>query len=79
MRAGLGVSLALSLVTCSSHATRIRQDHAREFGCQERWVEVRDEGNGRFVATGCGFRSEWGCPDGACRMRDHQSYGVDSP
>lgn len=79
MRAALALVIAWAFATCSPLGGRIRRDHAREFGCQERWVEVRDEDNGRFVATGCGFRSEWACPDGQCQMRDHRSYGVDSP
>lgn len=63
----------------SPHGARIRGAHAREFGCQERWVQVSDEGQGRWRAIGCGFQSEWQCDSRECRMRDHRSYGMDSP
>lgn len=80
MRA-LGVAGVLMIAaTCSSpYAARIRADHAREFGCQERWVQVREQARGEWQATGCGFRSEWTCAERECRMRDARSYGVDSP
>lgn len=72
-------ALAVVAATCSPYSGSIRADHAREFGCQERWVAVSDQGEGRWQATGCGFRSEWVCAERRCRMRDHRSYGVDSP
>ncbi|MDQ3036628.1 MAG: hypothetical protein M3Y87_29820 [Myxococcota bacterium] len=81
MRA-LGIAVVLMIAaTCSSpYAGRVRTDHAREFGCQERWVQVREQDEpGRWQATGCGFRSEWSCAQRECRMRDSRSYGVDSP
>ena len=79
MRA-LGLLLFLGAAMCGSpYGARIRADHAREFGCQERWVNVSQQGEGRWQATGCGFLSEWTCRDRQCRMQDHRSYGVDSP
>jgi hypothetical protein len=64
-----------------AQAGRVRAEHAREFRCQERWVDVTRQGESpeRWQATGCGFLSEWVCRDRECRMRDHRSYGVDSP
>lgn len=76
----LALLVLLGAAMCGSpYGSRIRADHAREFGCQERWVSVRHEGQGRWQATGCGFLSDWVCRDRSCAMEDHRSYGVDSP
>lgn len=75
-----GLLVLLGAAMCGSpYGARIRADHARQFGCQERWVRADHQGQGRWQATGCGFLSEWVCRDRACAMQDHRSYGVDSP
>lgn len=76
----LPLVLAIFAGMCTSpYASRIRAQHAQQFGCQERWVEVRERAEDEWTATGCGFRSEWACRDRTCRMRDSGSYGVDAP
>ncbi|WP_169791726.1 hypothetical protein [Sandaracinus amylolyticus] len=74
------LAFAFAGMCTSPYASRIRVQHAQEFGCQERWVQVRESDvEGQWTATGCGFRSEWSCQERACRMRDSASYGVDAP
>lgn len=81
MRGALAAAGAIAWVTvaCSPWPARIRADHAREFGCEQRWVEVSGLADRRYQATGCGFRSEWTCRDRTCRMDDHRAYGVGGP
>ncbi len=79
MRRIVIVAVALIAAACTPYASRIRADHAREFGCQERWVRVTEAGPRRWEATGCGFQSDWVCAEQQCRMRDHRSFGVDAP
>lgn len=75
----LGVTLAAAASACVHAAARVQAEHAREFGCEARWVRVVDRGAGRFEATGCGFRSEWACRERRCVMRDHGAFGVEGP
>jgi hypothetical protein len=73
------MGIAAVVISCSPFPARVRTDHAHEFHCDARYVQVSAEGEGRFRAVGCGIQSEWECRDRACRMRDHRAYGVDSP
>lgn len=72
-------ALAVIAAGCTPYGARIRAQHAREFGCEERWVRVSEVQPRRWEATGCGFRSDWVCAEQLCEMRDHRGYGVDSP
>jgi hypothetical protein len=73
------IAFAAIAVACSVYPGRVRTDHARQFGCEERWVAVTDRGDGAYRATGCGFVSEWRCRDRECRMRDQRAFCVDAP
>lgn len=79
MRGALAGALASTALACSPWPARIQADHAREFGCARRWVEVSAITEGRYQAIGCGFRSEWTCRDRACHMDDQRAYGVGAP
>lgn len=81
MRAiALACGVAAMAVGCAApFASGIRADHARQFGCEERWVRVDETARGRYRAVGCGFASEWTCRDRQCRMSDHRAYGTDAP
>lgn len=72
-------AIAAIALSCSPYASSIRADHARQFGCEQRWVRVDETSEGQYRATGCGFASEWTCRDRRCRMDDHRAYGVDAP
>ena len=75
----IGLAILGIAISCSPFPARIRTDHAREFGREQRWVQVREESPGHYRATGCGFLSEWECQERACRMRDHRAFGVSGP
>jgi hypothetical protein len=68
-------------VSCAPYSGAVQTDHARTFGCERRWVQVRRTSDLGYHATGCGFASEWSCDaqTDRCTMTDQRAYGVDSP
>lgn len=80
-RAVLVLVLSLSSAGCSRWPGLVQAEHARQFGCEARWVRVEEIGPEAFRATGCGFQSSWQCSGSThgCAMQDHAAYGVGVP
>lgn len=71
--------VALAAGCATPYLTSIQADHGRRFGCEARWVQVRETERGQFRATGCGVASEWSCQARECRMHEHRAYGMGGP
>jgi hypothetical protein len=73
------LAMTVLLGACAGRASFVRAEHAREFGCQERWVAVTQTDPTRLRARGCGFESVWDCEGDQCALRHQQAAGAEAP
>jgi hypothetical protein len=73
-------SLLLANAGCASTSSGIRERFARERGCPEAQVAVREKGGTVYAASGCGASAEYTCPSftsGKNDVRACEERGLD--